>query len=300
MHLDDLIARLSDESQSITDILLKTKVLLADIEQPELVGWVNRELNGYPDAAELPAYRVVPAQVRANLIAMTFRVESHPIPLAHIEPEQREHLESSEVRDGLPVIEALVRKSGGRVQRPLPMEANGVLAKGLAEGVHINQAWVEIGDVHLANIPAQVRSRLLDFMLELRANVGRDVSTDKLKERSQELDMVGAFHGAVFGDNVTINLGSNIRQIVRNTKVTSEADLFATLKDVGVEPAELDELKKALDQDTSERGKPTLEGATGRWFTALLSKASVGALKIGANVVTSVVAAALTHYLAGN
>ena len=59
MLLDEIIARLGDEKSSLTDALLKTKILLHQIGKKELVGWVNNELNGYPDVAALPKYRFI-------------------------------------------------------------------------------------------------------------------------------------------------------------------------------------------------------------------------------------------------
>jgi len=45
--LNELVARLSGDQPSLTDALMKTRVLLHQIGQKELVGWVNLELTGY-------------------------------------------------------------------------------------------------------------------------------------------------------------------------------------------------------------------------------------------------------------
>lgn len=44
--LNEIIDALSSQDSSLTDALLKTKVLLHKIGHKELVEWVNRELNG--------------------------------------------------------------------------------------------------------------------------------------------------------------------------------------------------------------------------------------------------------------
>jgi hypothetical protein len=49
MLLDDIIAILSDSKGSLTDALLKTKVLLHQIGKKELAAWVTNELSDYPD-----------------------------------------------------------------------------------------------------------------------------------------------------------------------------------------------------------------------------------------------------------
>lgn len=60
MLLDEIIGLLNSEQGSLTDALLKTKVLLHQIAKKELAGWVNNELNGYADGTDLPPYRVLP------------------------------------------------------------------------------------------------------------------------------------------------------------------------------------------------------------------------------------------------
>jgi hypothetical protein len=45
MLLDDLITALGDEKESLTGILLKTKVFLHQIGKKELAEWAQHELN---------------------------------------------------------------------------------------------------------------------------------------------------------------------------------------------------------------------------------------------------------------
>ena len=52
--LNDITTLLSSENAPLTEALLKTKVLPHTIGKQELVGWVNNELNGYPDAKTVP------------------------------------------------------------------------------------------------------------------------------------------------------------------------------------------------------------------------------------------------------
>ncbi len=67
MLIDDIIQILQDEHQSLTSALLKTKVLLNQIGKPELAQWVNSEIDGYPDGAAVPEYRILPGTVPVRL-----------------------------------------------------------------------------------------------------------------------------------------------------------------------------------------------------------------------------------------
>ena len=68
MLADEIISLLSNESSSLSEALLKTKVFLHEIGKKELIDWINRELNGYPDGAEVPSYRVLESRVMGNLV----------------------------------------------------------------------------------------------------------------------------------------------------------------------------------------------------------------------------------------
>ncbi len=171
MLLDEIITVLGNEQASLTDALLKTKILLHQIGKKELIEWVNNELNGYPDEAEIPQYRVLRSIVLANFANLRFRAEAHPIPLGHLDAEKRKWLESTCMRDPLTVLQQMCASNEG-MMRHIPMELHFGLRKGLAHGIEIERAWCHISSHDIAGILFQVRSRLLDFLLELKETLG--------------------------------------------------------------------------------------------------------------------------------
>ena len=127
MLIDEIIELLGDSSQNLTEALLKTKILLHQISKKELVEWVNSELNGYSEEAALPGYRVIRTRVLANVSNPAMRYTSHPIPIGHLKPKQREPLEKSEIRDALAVVVAQ------NVRNEITNRDIGKLAKALSE-----------------------------------------------------------------------------------------------------------------------------------------------------------------------
>jgi hypothetical protein len=136
MLIDEIIALLSASEGKTTEALLKTKILLHQIGKKELVGWVNNELNGYPDSDTVPPYRILPSQVLANVSNMAWEATSHLIPLGHLKEANRETLTKSRMTQSLAALEDLARKDG-HVVRPIPMELNASLGKGLANEFRI-------------------------------------------------------------------------------------------------------------------------------------------------------------------
>jgi hypothetical protein len=79
------------------------------------------------------------------------------------------------------------RAKGGGLRRNLPTEFGGLFKKVLHAGVDVNAAWCDINMVEVENILAEVRSRLLDFTLELREAIGDNVPEKELPRKAQEI-----------------------------------------------------------------------------------------------------------------
>lgn len=248
--LDEIIDLLSRKDGSINDALLKTKILLHKIGHKELTEWVNHELNGYPEDVNLPEYRLLPAQVLANISNPRMRYTSHPIPLGHLDDDKRETLETARMGDSLAVLEKLTEKEG-RLQSQIPMDLNWTLGQGLGNGYNVEQAWCSIEQSRVAQIFIQVRSRLLDFMLELQDQIGPDVSDSEVKVRAAPIDAAGLFNSAIFGDNTTIVVGNNNSQDIQNISVRA-GDFDALAKELrgsGVSQNDIDSLADAIRED---------------------------------------------------
>jgi len=208
MLLDEIIAALGGENSSLTDALLKTKILLHQINKKELVQWVNNELNGYPDGADLPPYRILPSQVLANLSNVAWRAESQPLPIQHLGDEYIDTLIHARFRQSLAIIEQNASGKGTFIRR-IPMEANHLFDKGLANDFRTENVWCETSRMDILNILVQVRSRLLDFSLELKDSIGEPATEAELRDKSTSVDTQSMFNHAIFGSgsNTTILIG---------------------------------------------------------------------------------------------
>lgn len=296
---DEIIESLSSEKSSLTEALLKTKVLLHKIGHKELVDWVNHELNGYSDIEEVPAYRILPAQVLANAASLAYQFNSHPIPIGHLTKKQREGLENSKMNQSLSVLEKLVAADSGHLQSPIPMEYNGMLGKNLAEGVKIQRAWCSISTASVNSIFIQVRSRLLDFLLELNEKLPNDLNETEIKKLSDKIDAPGMFKNAIFGDNVTIVVGTGNSQTSTNIKTKGDVSmLLDELRKHRVPESELNLLKEALEADDGKtNGKTKKFGPSVKaWLDRMLTKVADASWQIELNLATSVLTTALHNY----
>ena len=288
--IDEIIALLSTDQGSITDALLKTKILLHQIGQRELTAWVNEELNGYGSEAKLPPYRVLHAHVLGNVSNLRFRATSHPIPIGHLPDNVREGLENIPVTDSLAVVQQLA--SGESLRRPLPLETNPRLARGFAQGTHVEQAWCEVSSVDMKNIIFQVRSRLLDFMLDLKNSLGPLSSENDVKRGAEAIDAPSLFQRAIFGSHATIIVGNSNKQHVGSVIIQGDFNSLAmNLKRLGVNEAAIKELTEIANNETNKSDRSLLRNRVGNWIREQAEKQ----LDSGAQAAISISIDAVTH-----
>ena len=190
MLLDDIIDILSDSKGSLTDALLKTKVLLFQIGKKDLITWVSNELTGYPDGGEVPPYRIVGGEVRGHIVSIAWQQTNYKLPINHLKAETRKNITEHKITMSIQSIEEAVksfRAKGGGLRRNLPTEFGGLFKKVFHAGVDVNAAWCDINMVEVENILSEVRSRLLDFALELREALGENVPVKELPKKAEEV-----------------------------------------------------------------------------------------------------------------
>ncbi len=174
-----------------------------------------------------------------------------------------------------------------------------MLSKELSNSYIVQRAWSEIPTASVSNILIQVRSRLLDFVLELSSEFFNIESDKEIKETVGKLDASNLFNNAIFGDNATILLGSENIQKVTNSIVKNDFDSLAvTLQQNGVHESDVALLKDAINSDQSfsivEKDKfgPSVKS----WMESILSKVINASWQIELGVAGSLLATALNNY----
>lgn len=293
--IDEIIGLLSSTDGSLTDALLKTKVLLSSLGQDELNAWVNNELNGYSEDQELPSYRIVPAQVLANLSGIGFTADAHPLPIAHLDKEQRENIETARMYQSLAVLEKFAAESDGTLATPIPLEANHILGKNLTRGTVIQRAWSQIQTSSIVQIVTEVRSRLLDFVLKIQAKLPEDPSA----EEKHSIDTRSLFQNSMFGDNATVIIGDKNKTEIVNLHLKGNLDALAhELMKFNVADEDIETLKKAIKADAGKinNEKKEFGPSVKLWMKNMLHKAVEASWHIELSMAATVLSDALKHY----
>jgi hypothetical protein len=193
--------------EPLAAVLRRAKVLAARLDSPLLGGWVDHELNGYPDGATLPPYRARrPAAVLGDFDGLRFRASNAPMPRLAIPEQYRDgplfHFAFSEP---VAVYEELLRIQPGDLAEPWPSEAVAILRPRVFQGMTCVRAWrvVPRGDV-IAVIDG-VRNRLLDLVLELEreAPEAGEVPAAELGLSNEQVSSI--IHMTIYGGTASVN-----------------------------------------------------------------------------------------------
>lgn len=293
--LDDIIDLLSDENGSLTAALLKTKVLMHTLGHAELAEWVNDELSGYPMDKPLPPYRIVGGRVVGNIQSMAMIQASVNLPTMHLPKKLKDWLENHELREAMSVLEEMSHaQAGTSLNMQLSPEIGAQIDKAMS-GYWVQKCWVELSPLQIKNGITQVRSRLLDFSLNLRDKIG-DVEDNEVKVMAQKSDVRAMFEGAVFGDNAVVVIGDHNRTKISNVVKKGDFESLALwLKKGKVEEADIVELEKAINADGELR-----QGQYGErvkaWMGKMIGKAIDGSWSIGVGAAGALLAEGLKAF----
>lgn len=237
--VEELQSEAIDRSVPISALLRKAKLVAAKLGTTDAASWIQHELNGYPEGAELPSYRQLTGEPRYR----------HPyygwLPLRFGDPD--DHRKASETRTRQPVSELeemLERTRGdGAAMCPYPPQLTAKLAKNL--GIEIAVAGTGVGSHQLARILDDVRTRVLDWALELeRAGVRGDGVSFSIAEQQRasgvtfHIGTAGTVVGAVAG-NLTSHatLGVTPEQLKAIVSLAAQVRTLAPTMDLSEEQA---------------------------------------------------------------
>lgn len=160
-----------DSAVPLTTLLRKCKVLAARLGNAEFKQWIDDELNGYASKEALPTYRVLRVNSKGHFSGpFQSGLRNADIPLICIPEEFRENLTFSYMKEPIAALESLVNKSdGGTAMEPWNPDLVAFVGQKIYEGMNCMQAWKVIPINSIVAALDTVRTRVLNFVLEIEA-----------------------------------------------------------------------------------------------------------------------------------
>jgi hypothetical protein len=213
--IQELQAHALDRSVLVSDLLLKAKVVAEKLDIAELREWVSRELDGYSQKDEFPAYRKIHGDLQA------FNPYQGWQPILFSNPEKVSWLFEPRV---LTTPAGQLEDAHGddtEFSFNLHPSVKAQLMKGID---HPTDVRCLLNRSEILAIPGHVRSRILDWSLRLeKAGIrGERLSFSQLeKEQAHQVSI--SIHGNVgsLSNVVGVAQGAKSRQHNRTSKLST-------------------------------------------------------------------------------
>lgn len=224
MAKSQIIKDIANGSVDTITALKLAKVLISDLNNLEIVEWIDHEISGYPTEAELPTYRKVHGNLVGSYIkgsmAHYMQWNNVSIPLGKMPDNQKEMLLSVEFYDSVEALKKLSQKSldsGGQIAKIIPADIFSAIST-YNNDLHmiITSARVVIGTHILSNIFSVIENKLLDMLMILEKEFGSldELDIDTTTKSEEELrDISDRILVLVYNDNhVSIGDGNKIKE----------------------------------------------------------------------------------------
>lgn len=219
-----------DSKTDLASLLRKCKVLAVRLGSEEFKSWVDSELSGYKKVEDLPEYRILPVTSKGHFYGANNRSwENIDIPLTGFPKEIRETLSQIHFTESVASLEALVINSvGGNPMEQWNPDFVARVGAGIYRNMMCMQAWKVIPIPALIGTLNEIRSRILNFVLEIEI---QDLDAGEAAQNSIPVPpekITHIFHTHINGNVGNVATGSHS---FKQNAVTSDtnAELFSQL-----------------------------------------------------------------------
>jgi hypothetical protein len=301
--LDEIVDLAIDNQASISVLLRKCLVLAHQLKNDRLRSWVENELNGYAASdAELPEYRKVNTPAKGLFLGSFGRMlKDQPLQSSVMEPQHRHFATTARLRQPIISYEGTKDGSNGNYAIPWPQDLTVKYQQKFLKDSDfaLNRAWQEIPASIFPAIIDTVRTRVLQFALELRDELGLvDNNVSALPQAKVDQSVTTYIFG---GTNVIAGTAHGFTQIgAVNVEIGDIAGLTHALRNLGVPESDVAELKTALETDGEEipaDAEPTLGRRTAVWLKKLGSKLANAGTQIAVDTAKAEAMRLISQYL---
>lgn len=210
--------------------LKRAKVLVSDLNNPEIMKWIDHEISGYPTEETVPPYR----KVYGNLVGSYFKgsMATHmkwnnvSIPLGKMPDDTKELLLIVEFHEGVEALRKLAQASqdsGNQLGKVIPADFFPAIATYNNDPyMIITSARVVVGEHIISNIFSIIENKLLDMLMILEKEFGSldELDIDTTSKSDEEIeDINNRILVLVYNDN-SVSIGDGNK--MKDTTIASE------------------------------------------------------------------------------
>jgi len=283
----------------ITALLRKCKILAARLGNSKFKEWIDYELNGYQTKDQLPKYRILHTKSFGVFCGPFGSGASNaPIPPLCLPKEFREYVTTSYLVAPISSYVELLSNPGNNPIEQWPADLIAHYGQNIYENMNCISAWKTIPRNFIASIVDTIRTRILDFVLEIE-NEAPDAGEAPPNSPPIAQDKVTQiFNTYISGDVQNVATGSSHVNQNKDIHIYQNdfTSLYDFLKSKGVSRDDLIDLEKAVQDDTQEHGKCTKGQRVQKWTENMINKAASGVWSVTKTAAINVLSKAFTSY----
>ncbi|MGK7920109.1 MAG: hypothetical protein AB4080_08920 [Trichodesmium sp.] len=167
-----------DPKFQLADVLRMCKILAARLDHPTFKEWIGRELNGYRDWKQVPDYRIIEnLGCRGYFLGPCSSMKNAPISIIDL-PEEfrekfREAVSTKYILQSVSALESIVGQANqtnkSLLRQFLVADTLALLDDNIYPNMTCRQAWTDIPTAAFVAVLDTVKSRILDFVIEIEA-----------------------------------------------------------------------------------------------------------------------------------
>ena len=298
--VENLLQELTDSRTPLSDILRKCKILANNFRNPDFEFWINSELNGYHQDQELPDYRKIPIHAKGTFINFAYKTTTI-IPPSCLEDEYKEWATLAEITESVDSIEDMVRSDNHEFGVPWPGDLIAILQrKQILEGYTIISGWKVIPRGNFLGILAIIRTKILDFILELNEQIPEFKDLDLLSSLNEtqveKATQIYMNHFPNFSGNLAIGSNDFTQKIETKIVKGDFSQLKEQLIKLGLNEEVIRDLEKAIKDDGEVGESKTFGRKVTEWIGKVLSEVGSATLKIGVSIISELITNLLKSY----
>lgn len=198
--LQEVINDLVDANTSLIGPLMKLNYFGRLIKNQDLIEFTTKEIKGYDSRDDIPDYRTTSQRLIANVRGYMIEQDME-VPISMLQEPFNIGLEKMYVFDGIQTVEKMANemledKGKNEFYRPIPMEMLPSIQIVIEKIVRSNskiyiQSAMTIASAHIfLEIQSHIRTKLLDFVMEIGEKFGFKIEIDSFKKNSIENNQI--------------------------------------------------------------------------------------------------------------
>ena len=307
-YVNEIIDLLADDSVSLVKPFTQAQIFAKRVGNDDLYNWVLLQLNGYENGENLPQYRFVRCVHNAVLRQGYQLTDPQPFPWISVSEEVRNMFIKYRVPNSITSLESIIEAADQKTMlrqefdRGLcQMLSNDIKKQGLSFSVH--SVVIEVAPFELSQVLANIRSKLLELMLELE-NQYPDLEE---KLQSKQIDkqeviqsitiIMNKYNIKTTGDGNNVNMGDKVTQT--NNAVINKGDKEALkkfLNENGVSDEDYYQLAEVIDEEANVATTTSYGAKVGAWIQKMVGKAVEGSWQVGIGAAGSILAEGIGKY----